>query len=795
MFWILWINARNLLYIKKFNPKKAIRLADDKLKTKRFMEQRGIPVPWTYDVIRTTEQLWKYDFSSLPVDEWIIKPTKWSRGRGIYRVKRVESDDIPQETPSRFSKRISRQSPFSWQKYKVSGSIISDTTLRRYLLDILQWKNSLTRSHDTIILEELIVPGEGFKPYCEFGLADIRVICFNLIPVAAMLRVPTEISDGKANLDQWAIGFGVEVGTWRIISLSQWWKARATDFPAPYEWFENKQLPYWEDILQYSSKIQYLVNLWYLALDWVITPDGPKLLEINARAWLKFQNASLLPLKKRLDKIADIEVTTPEKWVEIAQSLFGKHKTWWAPASQVVYLSQYWTLKKWVQRYECVVQVDINATENTLSQDLWLAMKKEEWPTSLSLTHGPVLNELHRKKSKLEHNATIVLWRNAIKRLYIKPLDKVTTKTDFISPKNLISSELDQLHVLDQQVEKLWRRVNMSKILRPTNFLEELDQFITYNGNYNPIFKYKRPTDKKLEITNTMATSLLEQYFGSSGLQSTFAQLFKKKIEEVIVKNELIRAYKNQDFEMIYKGNLELFGEFDEALVKMSREKLFDFEWDRKHLGKILSHTQIVTTTRNFLKDEWFTSIDILFDSNIMGRMAVRRWEKITIKISSDAIFRKKELLATLAHEVSVHVRRHKNWYATGRKLLKNWTAWYISTEEWLAIHASLEHMPDEYERIGMYQKYFTSSIADQKTFSELASIIFTQTNKTLLWSFKGVLRMKNGIIDTSIKKEWTTYLKWKIYLDWFLKVENLDESKYTKLMLWKVWLSDLTYI
>jgi hypothetical protein len=76
-----------------------------------------------------------------------------------------------------------------------------------------------------------------------------------------------------------------------------------------------------------------------------------------------------------------------------------------------------------------------------------------------------------------------------------------------------------------------------------------------------------------------------------------------------------------------------------------------------------------------------------------------------------------------------------------------------------------------------------------------LASIIFTQTNKTLLWSFKGVLRMKNGIIDTSIKKEWTTYLKWKIYLDWFLKVENLDESKYTKLMLWKVWLSDLTYI
>jgi glutathione synthase/RimK-type ligase-like ATP-grasp enzyme len=42
--------------------------------------------------------------------------------------------------------------------------------------------------------------------YCEYGLADIRVIVFNLIPVAAMLRVPTKESDGKANLDRGAIG-------------------------------------------------------------------------------------------------------------------------------------------------------------------------------------------------------------------------------------------------------------------------------------------------------------------------------------------------------------------------------------------------------------------------------------------------------------------------------------------------------------------------------------------------------------------------------------------------------------
>jgi len=46
-------------------------------------------------------------------------------------------------------------------------------------------------SYDAVLVEELIIPGGGFEPFCEFGLADIRVIAHNLVPVAAMLRVPT----------------------------------------------------------------------------------------------------------------------------------------------------------------------------------------------------------------------------------------------------------------------------------------------------------------------------------------------------------------------------------------------------------------------------------------------------------------------------------------------------------------------------------------------------------------------------------------------------------------------------
>jgi glutathione synthase/RimK-type ligase-like ATP-grasp enzyme len=73
------MNARNLKYIKKFNPKKAIRLADNKLKTKKFLSLRGIPVPETYGVIDSRKALFDFDRNSLPEKEFVVKPNKGSK--------------------------------------------------------------------------------------------------------------------------------------------------------------------------------------------------------------------------------------------------------------------------------------------------------------------------------------------------------------------------------------------------------------------------------------------------------------------------------------------------------------------------------------------------------------------------------------------------------------------------------------------------------------------------------------------------------------------------------------------
>lgn len=78
-FGILGNNARNLLYIKKFNDKKGIRLANNKLQTKDFLVERGIPFAKTYGIISNRKELYEFDFSYLPKKNFVVKPNHGSK--------------------------------------------------------------------------------------------------------------------------------------------------------------------------------------------------------------------------------------------------------------------------------------------------------------------------------------------------------------------------------------------------------------------------------------------------------------------------------------------------------------------------------------------------------------------------------------------------------------------------------------------------------------------------------------------------------------------------------------------
>lgn len=808
--WILGMNARNLLYIKKFNPKKAIRLADNKIKTKNFFQERGIPVPETYAVINNRNELYNFDFASLPKKNFVVKPNKWSKWRWIFVTKLLE--DLPewysvqQNTKCFFEKYlgIKKSSDYNYY-YKTGGEVVNDDVYRRYLVDILDGKHSMTLWGDKILIEEKLSPGDNFKRFCQYWLADIRVIVFNLIPVAAMVRVPTIESWWKANLAQWWIWFWVEVGSGKIKSMYYKWQIFKKKFPWAFEDFQNKKLPFWNDILLYSSKIQYFVNLGYLALDWVAVKDQPKLLEVNAKAGLEVQTASVLWLRKRLEKISDVSVNSPEKWVEISKSLFNSSRWNLVAMWKVLYLSQKANIilesEEWDQQIPVVVRVDIKKEKNYISSNLYETVQEHNlWDTVLDIYESEIRlkNPVFQCSDKLKKNE-IVLWHPSVSEFYIKPIHNVIDEINIISDKNILDEEKEYLYTIDQQLKKIQSKLNITKLLKPINYLDELDNFITWNWNYNPKFVYDWPSTDRLQEIEDWLKKLKENYFNENfWLKSNFAWLFEEKINELEIVLNLINSYKREKYSDILKYNEMLYWKMEDEILQLSKQKIFmDEPSDDEVLWEYLTFSQTKKIIKKYLDERWITGVRIQVDPSSYARISIVRWKKITIKLSGHAKFRQKEIYSTLAHEIDVHLRRYLNWLKTWWNILANWTWFYIKDEEWLAVYKSIENLPEDYFKVWIYKKYYLLNQAQKHSFSRLVDMIRWLENRTLNWAFKTALRAKKWVQNTWFVDWWAIFMKDKIYLDWYMKIKDWIENWWDveQFMKWKIKIDDMSKI
>jgi len=171
---LLGINARNLLYIKAYNPQKAIMMADSKIKTKNYLSARGIPVAKLYASIQTKQELKNFEWGSLP-NAFALKPNSGFGGEGIIII-------------------IGRKGG-SW--IKSDGSIMKHSALERHISDILDGRYSIANISDIAFFEQRLEPMEPFNKMSYKGLPDIRVVVHNLIPdvpfVDARLRLDTRM--------------------------------------------------------------------------------------------------------------------------------------------------------------------------------------------------------------------------------------------------------------------------------------------------------------------------------------------------------------------------------------------------------------------------------------------------------------------------------------------------------------------------------------------------------------------------------------------------------------------------
>jgi alpha-L-glutamate ligase-like protein len=302
---LLGMNARNLRFIRPNNPKKAIRIADDKLLSKKILKKGGIPVPKLIAKIRDYEDLDNFNWNKLP-NSFALKPTRGFGGEGIIVV---------------YGKKKNR--PDAW--IKADGSIITIEDFRNHIRNILDGSFSLSGVPDTAFFEERLRLLKLFKPYSFKGIPDIRVIVYNKVPVMAMLRLPTRESGGKANLQQGAVGVGIDLASGVTTTAVQGKKSKIIDnIPNSRLSVSGLRIPFWREILELAVKTQEISGLGFLGADVAIDKErGPVFLEVNARAGLSIQVANQAGLQERMERIDGLKIKTIKRGVNVGMDLFG----------------------------------------------------------------------------------------------------------------------------------------------------------------------------------------------------------------------------------------------------------------------------------------------------------------------------------------------------------------------------------------------------------------------------------------------------------------------------------------
>lgn len=301
---VIGINERNVRYVNPNNPRKLMRLVDDKLETKRVAEKALIPTPELYGVVRDARDMRRLPEMMDHADGFVVKPAQGSQGKGILVV----------EGPLRGGWRLT------------SGKRVDIDHIRFYINNILSGMYSLGGQLDVAMIEYRVKFDDVFGKISFKGVPDIRVIVYRGIPVFAMLRLPTAESDGKANLHRGGVGVGVDIATGETRLAMQ--HDRLIDIhPDTAHPLEGVQTPFWHDILLMAARSYDVTGLGYIGVDIVLDRErGPLLLELNGRPGISIQIANRRGMRFALDAAEEISAKGYEaaKRVEIAKELARK---------------------------------------------------------------------------------------------------------------------------------------------------------------------------------------------------------------------------------------------------------------------------------------------------------------------------------------------------------------------------------------------------------------------------------------------------------------------------------------
>ncbi len=266
---VLGINRRNLEFIYPGSPRRFYPLADDKAETKKLLEKAGIPIPPTHAIIGDMGKLQEAWHETARHNALAIKPSRGRGGGGIIILQKSESKN--------------------WQK--PSGKVVTEAEIQRHIADIIFGVYSFG-SIDRAILEHKVNNHPMMASLYANGVPDVRIIIHKNRPVMGMLRVPTDLSDGRANLHQGALGIALDIHS-GIIGEGVLKGRNYRMHPDTGKNFFGTKVPHWNEIMRIAVHSSKVFPFEYIGIDIVLDKElGPLIMELNLRPGLEIQNVN-----------------------------------------------------------------------------------------------------------------------------------------------------------------------------------------------------------------------------------------------------------------------------------------------------------------------------------------------------------------------------------------------------------------------------------------------------------------------------------------------------------------------
>ena len=179
------------------------------------------------------------------------------------------------------------------------GEVLLEADIFRHITNILMGMYS-GADHDKVIIEEHIEAIPFLQHIYPFGSPDFRFLCYNNIPIMAMLRIASDRSNGSINFDYGAYAIGINISKGKLTQLFDGREYHDHHPDAMIEIY-NQPIPYWKDLMRMAQNAATELPSSLICIDIALDQiKGPLIKHVDFTADLKIQLVNKKGLKHLL---------------------------------------------------------------------------------------------------------------------------------------------------------------------------------------------------------------------------------------------------------------------------------------------------------------------------------------------------------------------------------------------------------------------------------------------------------------------------------------------------------------